>query len=993
MRSNSAEKSAAIESPRGWLFAATLVALFFFVPSRTSAQIVPNEHWYTIETQHFRVHFIKSLESEARRGAVNAERAFAQLSTELKAPPGKIDLVIADNADYVQGYATPYPSNRIVVYAHPPIDAPELRNYDDWSQLVITHELTHIFHLDRADGLWRLGRDVFGRHPVLFPNSYLPSWLVEGLAVYYESRITGSGRLEGSEHYMIARAAAEGHRLPRLGEVSLATTRFPGGESVYAYGSLILDYLSRTRGPGTIPKFVDITSRAIFPLSLNAKAKKAFGISFENAFKDWSDSLIRTAPKESDPLPGWRELTHDGRYVESPRWTSDSAIVYTAATGKEVPAAYSVDVDGKIRKLGRRNGLDANVPLANGDIVFAQPDYTDAFHYRTDLYRSHDGGDVQLTHGARLSNPDVRRDGHIVAVQSTPGTSSIVRVSPNGNRITPITAGTAEIQWGNPRWSSDGRSVAAIRVKRGGINELVVLDTLGHVDQVLVSEHAIVSDPSWSAAGDRLYFTSTRTGVSQAYVATLSGSSRIMQLSSSTTGVFQLESSPRSDKFAALDFKFDGFHLGVAPESEPFAARDTAVVLQRAGCVNCRLAAHVNAPITLADLPPSRTYSPWQSLMPTFWEPLVTIDNNAGNFFGAATSGEDVIGRHAYYAQAGVNTKHHETEAYGAYQYTGFGQPFLNLSAEQTFDHFDLVNSSNKVVGDLARRARIYGLSGSFVRPRVRTYASLSLGGELETRNYTSDPDTLLAKLPAAYSRTLNYPSLFASASWSNAQRPALSISREDGISLSATTRRRWRNGSESNASNSVVGVLNAYKSLDLSGYAHHVFAFRAAAAAADANAISTFSAGGLSGGSLAVISGVSVGTDRRTFGVRGFPPSAEQGIRALGGTAEYRAPLSNPSTRIPFVPIFFDRISLATFGEAGRAWCPASSVQSTGVCNGSSRDQPWLASAGAEIDFDTALQYDVATRLRAGFAVPVLNRAAANANSISFYVTIGTSF
>ncbi|HZK79014.1 MAG TPA: hypothetical protein VFC35_08900, partial [Gemmatimonadaceae bacterium] len=268
MRS-SADKGAARHAPRGWMrFATVILALALFASTRTSAQLVPNDHWYTIETQHFRVHFIKSLESEGRRGAVNAERAFAQLSTELKPPPGKIDLVIADNVDYVNGYATSLPTNRIVVFAHPPIDTPELRNYDDWSQLVITHELTHVFHLDRADGLWRLGRDVFGRHPAFFPNASLPSWIVEGLAVYYESRITGAGRLEGSEHYMIARAAAEAHRLPHIGEISRETSRFPGGESVYTYGSLIFDYLSRTRGPAAIPKFVDVTSRAIFPLSL-----------------------------------------------------------------------------------------------------------------------------------------------------------------------------------------------------------------------------------------------------------------------------------------------------------------------------------------------------------------------------------------------------------------------------------------------------------------------------------------------------------------------------------------------------------------------------------------------------------------------------------------------------------------------------------------------------------------------------------------------------
>ncbi len=992
--SNNAEFFAMIPVARKARIPGALVAALCLFAARTiSAQLVPNERWYTIETAHFRIHFVKALESEGRRGAVNAERAYAELSTELRPPSGKVDLVIADNVDYVQGYATTFPTNRIVVYAHPPIDAPELRNYDDWSRLVITHELTHIFHLDRSDGLWRIGRNIFGRNVIFFPNSYEPSWLVEGLAVYYESRVTGSGRLEGPEHYMIARAAAEAHRLPKLDELSRATTRFPGGESVYAYGGQIFDYLSRTRGPETIPKFIDITSRAVFPLSLNAKAKTAFGISFENAFRDWSDALTRASAAKSDPFPGWRQLTSDGRYIESPRWAGDSAILFTAANGRESPALYRASLSGGIENLGRRSGLDVNVPTANGDIVFAQPEYTDPFHYRNDLYRVRNGVEARLTTGARLSAPDVRSDGGIVAVQAVPGSSRLARVSADGLRVNPITAGTAEVQWASPRWSPDGREIVALRVRRGNIDDLVTLDSVGNVTRVVVSTTgAIVADPSWSPSGDRIYYTSTQSGTTQAYSVSLAGND-VMKLSSSTTGLFQFQPSNSGDKLAALDFRYDGYHLGFAPGPVQGVASSTDVIGARSQCSNCRLAVSNIVRMSESELPPVHRYSPWRSLIPRYWDPLITITSGSGNVFGAATSGEDIIGRHSYYAQSGYNTKYHETQAFASYQYAGLGQPYINTAAEQTFEHFTLTNNARANVGLLSRRARIFDLSASLVRPRARSYASLALGGAMEVRNYTTNPDTLLSKLPALYSRTLNYPSVFASGSWSNVQRPALSISREDGFALSTTARRRWRTGDAATASNSIIGALSAYKSLDLPGFSHHAFAVRAAGAIADDNAISTFSAGGVSGGSIDIFAGLSVGANRRTFGVRGFPTSAEQGIRALGGTAEYRAPISAPSARVPFIPLLFDKISVATFGEAGRAWCPASAAKSIGVCNGSAQSQPWLASVGAEADFDTAVHYDAPTRFRLGLAVPVLNRDAGRANAVSFYFAVGSAF
>ncbi len=971
-----------------WL-AALACAAAIALPNAVRAQLAPNDTWYTIETTHFRVHYSRGLADEGKRAAVSAERAFAELSTELRPPRGKVDLVVADNIDYVNGYASAFPSNRIVIFAHPPIDAPELRNYSDWIRLVVTHELTHIFHGDRADGVWRLGRNLFGRHPALFPNFFLPSWIVEGLAVYYESRITGAGRLEGTEHYMLARAAAEVNRLPRIGELSRVTSRFPGGEGVYAYGAFILDYLSRTRGADKIPKFVDETSRDIFPLSLNAKAKRAFGISFENAWRDWRDSLVRFS-RSSPPLPDWRELTHDGRAVAFPRWIGDTTVIYTASTGKEVTAAYTIGLNGDATRIGRRNSLDANVAAPDGSIYFIQSDYIDAFHYRNDLYVSRDGKEKRLTRGARLTHVDVGSNGDIVAIQSVPGTTILSRISPGG-AVSPITPASSNVQWADPRFSPSASEIAAVRVRRGGVNEIVVLDAkTGAEKRVVVSEAAILSSPSWTRDGRSIVFTSTRSGSPQVYVA--QPDRMVGPLTAASTGISNPEVSGDSRLLAGVSLKFDGYHLGVAAFPKGTGNQAESPVAFRESCASCRLAHQVAPPISIDDLPPAKKYSPWKSLLPRYWEPVISQSTGDGFAFGAATSGYDVIGRHSYYAEAMYNTDFREVEGYLNYSYAGLGQPYLNFSAQQVFDNYGVFTQNDTRVGDLQRRKRIGGVNASFTRPRARTFSSFVLGGEMESRYYATDPDTLISHLNPIFSETRNYPSVFASATWSNTQRPSLSISREDGISIGATARQRWLAGDLGGASRSVVGVAGLYKSLDLPGFAHHVIALRAAGGYADEKTITTFSAGGLSGGGLDVVAGVSLGGERRTFGVRGFPPSSEEGIRALGGTAEYRVPVAAPSKRIPFVPLLFDRISATAFADAGRAFCPASAA-SSGICQVAVADAPWLASAGAEIDFDTAIQYDVPARFRLGFAVPVSGRMAVGANRASLYLTIGSSF
>jgi hypothetical protein len=402
---------------------------------------------------------------------------------------------------------------------------------------------------------------------------------------------------------------------------------------------------------------------------------------------------------------------------------------------------------------------------------------------------------------------------------------------------------------------------------------------------MLVSEKAIVSQPSWEPDGRAVVYTSTRTGSPQVYWSILKRPPDVTPLTATSTGFFNPEVSSDGQWLAGLDFRYDGYHVGYAarPASVPAASALLAekVTGPRDACTTCRMRVRAVPLLDTAGLPPAHNYSAIRSLLPTYWEPIVTQYTDNGSTFGAATSGYDAIGRHSYYLEAAYNTKFSDVEGYGAYQYAGLGQPFLNFTAEQSWEHFGIQDEDRVRLGDLDRRARVIGLSATFTRPRARTFGSFVVGGDLESRSYSTDPDSLLAILPGRFGRTRNFPSVFAGASWSNTRRPGLSISREDGVALSATARQRWETGDFSSAGRSLVGVSALYKSLDLPGFAHHVIAFRGAGGIADAGSITTFSVGGLSGGSLSVLEGIDLGGERRTCGVRGFSPTEESGSRA----------------------------------------------------------------------------------------------------------------
>ena len=348
---------------------------------------------------------------------------------------------------------------------------------------------------------------------------------------------------------------------------------------------------------------------------------------------------------------------------------------------------------------------------------------------------------------------------------------------------------------------------------------------------------------------------------------------------------------------------------------------------------------------------PRRGYRAFGTLRPYYWTPLFEAREQGSDQSGAtrtvlresvgiATGGTDLVGRHSYNLSGRVAVDGSRFAGRFGYSYRGLGNPVLGLSLSQSHDASSrtlAVRFPDETTREyfLVERERAATLSTSFLRRRYRSSTALTLSGGLVQEHLTlQDPAGQAGPELSNPPPLTTFTQFRATLSASNAQRRALSISREDGVRGYVSARVRRENGLEADSRNvagmdrgfrEVTGELSAFKSIGKFGFANHVLALRFSGGVgfgAGANQFH-FDIGGAEG-TPEPITGLGLfGGSSRLFPVRGYRGNFRSGRIAWTSSAEYRFPIAVLDRGLPFAPLFFDRIHGSVFFDAGNAWGP----------------------------------------------------------------------
>ena len=924
------------------------------------------EEWQTFTTQHFEINFLSEHEVHAERAATIAENAWVMLTEDLNwTPQDRIQIVLTDDFDFSNGWASPIPFNQMRLFLSPPDGNSSLEYYDDWFNLLITHELTHIVHMDMVGGIPGAIRKVFGRNPLTFPHAHTPGFFLEGLAVYKETDYDlGIGRGQSSAYAMMMREEVI-NGIDNLSQVAAPLRAWPLGKQ-YLYGYFYYQFLADSYSEEKITEYLNLYSRNVIPFFLqNWDADTVFGKSHEILWGDFQEWLnIRFEPQIAKinefPLVEGKQISHEGLFLDAAA-ASKQHYYYGRNNGEDRFAIIKRDIQGgesTVAEIKSMMDLDVN---DNGDIIYTRAISRSDRRLFADIFRINAAGESErLTEGERyrnvrwiyvdyLGNGENKHGGikddqqALIAKRIDAGLSQLDQLTPDGILIETLWIGEIDDVLGEYNVSPNGKFIVAnIKRAQQGWN-LEVFDLSKRTWKKITNTKSIESQARYSADGKHIVFSADYDETFNLYQLELA------------TGQAERLTRVMGGAFKPLVIGSQLYYQSYDSTGYNHALISREALRGKEGLESFNIQkefGQFNYPALYEELvghSETEEYSPWSTLMPTSWSPVLASKDEY-EVYGAVIAGADALGRHSYALGLMRDTKNGLSAGSIIYSYDNKWQ--LTASRSHEYGTLLLQNKLNIRQEDNIEIARINMFNAFENTLTFSMGASSSI--ERDVKSSTSirifeDKKNAVVGGRLDFDNTEFY-------------------SQSNSLSWGSKATLLWESNDYLD-SDYKGDVINASFShfIDLPG--KQVIAMNTQGAYGYESP-EPFQLGGNNINFTESLFG------RDTWSLRGYDERVQQGSRIQTNSLEYRFPITSIERSWDLFPIGLGNVSGTVFSDHGAAW-------------GKNDKAEYLTSAGIEVNVEVIVAYGAIWPVKLGYAKAFDRNEGGN----STYMSAGFAF
>jgi hypothetical protein len=252
-----------------------LLTFIFLIFQTSYGSDYPRVDFKRYETAHQILYFSSNLDESVISRLIKEAETSENFIKNLYGwvPDKKIITVYDRETDTANGWSRSYLKNTIMLYMFPPSRYSTLSSYKSWEQGLHVHEYTHSTQIGMTKGFPKFVNRVFGN--LYFPGGMIPLWMIEGVAIYSESLISGKGRLNSPLYQAYFDSFFLKGNQFSLGQISGIPDHWMVGGALYLYGTFFYDYLINRYSSEVMSQMFVEMSDDVIPVAIISTAIKS----------------------------------------------------------------------------------------------------------------------------------------------------------------------------------------------------------------------------------------------------------------------------------------------------------------------------------------------------------------------------------------------------------------------------------------------------------------------------------------------------------------------------------------------------------------------------------------------------------------------------------------------------------------------------------------------------------------------------------------------